>query len=288
VQIESDDRQHLVAVDEVAVLVDRDHAVGVAVEREPRVRAGGYDRLLKLGGGGRSAAGVDVGAVGLGVQHAHPRPLNAQRPRRDLERGAVATVDDDRLPVEATTAECGGEMGDVVRGRAQTVVRHAHTCALGPDLGARVDETLQLGFDAFLGRVGDLAAAAREELHAIVGIRVVAGGDHRRRRVEQMPQVSDARGRQHADALDVGAFAAQAGDERGLEQRPGAASVAPDEERPVGAEHAGGGAAERGHELGCEIAVGDPAHSVGSKPQRHAAALGIPSASSTAAPCEPS
>ena len=39
VQVDGGDRQDLVAVDEDAALVDRDHAVGVAVEREPGVGA---------------------------------------------------------------------------------------------------------------------------------------------------------------------------------------------------------------------------------------------------------
>ena len=116
----------------------------------------------------------------------------------------------------------------------------------------------------------------------------MAGGEDRRRRVEHLGEVRDAGGGEDADALDVRALAAQTGDERGLEQRPGTSRVAPDEERPVGAEHAGGGAAEGGHELGCEIAIGDPANSVGAEPQRHAAARKRLSASSTAAPCEPS
>ena len=39
VQVDRGDREDLVAVDELAALVDRDHPVGVAVEREPGVGA---------------------------------------------------------------------------------------------------------------------------------------------------------------------------------------------------------------------------------------------------------
>ena len=36
-EVERAHREHLVAVDDAALLVDRDHAVGIAVEGEPRV-----------------------------------------------------------------------------------------------------------------------------------------------------------------------------------------------------------------------------------------------------------
>ena len=39
VQVERGDREDVVAVDDAALLVDRDHAVRVAVEREPGVGA---------------------------------------------------------------------------------------------------------------------------------------------------------------------------------------------------------------------------------------------------------
>ena len=50
VQVERGHRHDLVAVDELAVLVDRDHAVGVAVERETerRRRARRTARLQRL------------------------------------------------------------------------------------------------------------------------------------------------------------------------------------------------------------------------------------------------
>ena len=48
-QLGGEDREDLVAVDDVAALVDEDAAVGVAVERDADVRAGA-DRRLEMAG----------------------------------------------------------------------------------------------------------------------------------------------------------------------------------------------------------------------------------------------
>ena len=48
VQVDRGDRDDLVTVDELTVLVDRDHAVGVAVERESDLRMRREHRRLEL------------------------------------------------------------------------------------------------------------------------------------------------------------------------------------------------------------------------------------------------
>ena len=53
-EVERGDREDLVAVDERAAFVDRDDAVGVAVEREAGVGARDEHRLLEVGRGGSS------------------------------------------------------------------------------------------------------------------------------------------------------------------------------------------------------------------------------------------
>ena len=60
-----DHRQELVAVDDAAALVDDQHAVGVAVERDADIGAHLLDLLAKRGGLGRAAFVIDVEAVGL-------------------------------------------------------------------------------------------------------------------------------------------------------------------------------------------------------------------------------
>ena len=46
-EVEREDRDDPVAVDELAALVDREHAVAVAVERDAEVEAAGRDELLR-------------------------------------------------------------------------------------------------------------------------------------------------------------------------------------------------------------------------------------------------
>ena len=76
------DRDDLVTVDQSAIGIDRQHAVGVTVEGEPGIGPSLDDRLLEVLGVGGSAAGVDVGAVGLVVEHLHDRAEGPQHLRR--------------------------------------------------------------------------------------------------------------------------------------------------------------------------------------------------------------
>ena len=95
-----DRRHHLVAVDEVAALVDDHHAVGVAVEGDADIGA----HLAHLGGErgwrGRADVAVDVEAVRI---DSHREDLGAELPqrlRRDPVAGAIGAVDDDADAVE--------------------------------------------------------------------------------------------------------------------------------------------------------------------------------------------
>ena len=48
VHVERGDHHDLVAVDERAALIDREHPVGITVERQTGMRAGGDDRGLQV------------------------------------------------------------------------------------------------------------------------------------------------------------------------------------------------------------------------------------------------
>ena len=89
------DRDHVVAVDDVAALVDRDQAVGVAVEGDAGMRALGRHRRLQPGRVGRAAAGVDVAPVGVGVDHDDLRAGTTEHVAGDVRRGTVGGVDHD-------------------------------------------------------------------------------------------------------------------------------------------------------------------------------------------------
>ena len=64
----------MVAVDDPAIRIDGDEPVGVAVEREPGVRAGCHDGLCQRGGRRRAGLDVDVHPVGRGVDDLDRRP----------------------------------------------------------------------------------------------------------------------------------------------------------------------------------------------------------------------
>ena len=100
VPVERGHHHQLIAVDELAALVDREHAVRVAVEREAEIGAARPHRGLQLLRMRRAATGVDVPAVGIGVQHVDARARVAQRARPELRRRPVRAVDHHVQPVE--------------------------------------------------------------------------------------------------------------------------------------------------------------------------------------------
>ena len=69
--VEREDRDDLVAVDRLAPFVDREHAVAVAVERDPEVEPAVEHGLLQEREIGRAAADVDVRTVGLVADRVH-------------------------------------------------------------------------------------------------------------------------------------------------------------------------------------------------------------------------
>ena len=121
------DREHLVAVDELTALVDRDHAVGIAVEREPGVgarrrapppaaRRGAWSRsrslMLMPSGDALSTSTVAPSArsaVGA-ARNAAPLPQSTHHVQA-VELTALERVDEGR---------------DVLVERAAVLARHAH------------------------------------------------------------------------------------------------------------------------------------------------------------------
>ncbi len=185
-----DDGHQLVAVDDLALLVDDDDAVGVAVERDADVGAHFAhlgDQRLRLG---RAALVVDVAAVRL---DADLDDLGAQLPQRlgrHLVAGAVGAIDDDAQTVEAQVLRqrALGEL-DIALLRALNARGAADAFGRGEQVGGvGVDQLL----DAPLGVVGQLVAVGIEQLDAVVVGRIVRGGDHH-------AEIGAQRARQHGD-----------------------------------------------------------------------------------------
>ena len=192
-EVEREDRDDLIAVDGLAVLVDREHAVAVAVEGDAEVEAAVAHGLLQQREVGRAAADVDVVAVGRIADRVHLRAALLECLRCEPGVRAVRAVDHDAQP-----AQIGAEpLEDVLQvgvGRDLDVLDASLV-----DAGRRSEQRL----DLLLGRVGQLVAMRVEELHAVVLGRVVRRRDDD---AEVEREQRDSRGRQDAaeDAVAAG------------------------------------------------------------------------------------
>lgn len=102
-----DHRHQLVAVDDLALLVDDQHAVGVAVERDSDIGAQLPDLRHERRRMGRADIAVDVEPVGL---VADGDDLGAELPegfRRHLVTGAVGAIEHDAQAFQAHVARHG-------------------------------------------------------------------------------------------------------------------------------------------------------------------------------------
>lgn len=91
-QRDRQDREDLVAVDEVALVVDDEAAIGVACERDAQVRALLDDADLEVAHVGRAAAVVDVDAVGPAWIGTTCAPCAANASSADIEAAPFASI----------------------------------------------------------------------------------------------------------------------------------------------------------------------------------------------------
>ena len=134
--------------------------------------------------------------------------------------------------------------------------------------------------DLVLDLVGQLEAAAGEELDAVVGRRVVRGRQHDAEvGAERCREVGDGRSGQHAEAQHIHSGRRQAGDHSGFEKLPRGSRVpAYDRYWPPTAGRSGERARiaedvsrrdRKGHgDLRREVATRDPTHPVGAEQTR--------------------
>ena len=163
-----------VAVDHVAALVHRQTAIGVTVIGKAHVQAVLHHEVLQALDVGGAAVHVDVEAVGgvvddvrLGAQGVKDR--TGHRACR-----AIGAVEANLVALQRESA-AGNQAGDV----AVTALHVVHRAADGILGGQR---HLTLAVDVVLDQLEDLlvhlVALVVNELDAIVGIGVVARGDH--------------------------------------------------------------------------------------------------------------
>ncbi len=268
--------EDLVAVDLLAGAVHGQAAVGVAVVRDAEVGAVLDHGRLEQAEVGGAAAVVDVEAVGLGADRDDLRAGPGERLGRDVRGRAVGLVEDDLQPVEAVR-ENTDEVGDVPVEALGVVGDAADAGAGGPVPGSTGAVLLVGRLDAVLQLVGELVAAAREELDAVVGHGVVAGGEHHAEvGAQRTGEIRHRRGGQHTDAQDVHARAREAGHDRGLEEFAGGTGIPADHGgRPVAREGArlgqyvGSRHGEAERELRRQIRVGNAAYTVRPEESSH-------------------
>ncbi len=269
-------REDLVAVDLRAGAVHGQAAVRVTVVRDAEVGSVLDHGRLEQAEVGGAAAVVDVEAVRLGADRDDLRAGPGEGLGRDEGGGAVRLVQDDLQAVE-TVGEDPDEVGDVLLEALGVVGDAADAGAGGPVPGSAGAVLLVDGLDAVLQLVGELVAAAREELDAVVGHGVVAGGEHHAEvGTQRTGEIRHRRGGQHTDAQDVHARAREAGHDRGLEEFTGGPGIPADHGgRPVAGERArlgqyvGSRHGEAERELSRQIRVGDAAYTVRPEESSH-------------------
>ena len=126
--MEGEDREDLVAVDDLACSVHCEHAIAVAVERDAKIEALARDEVLQGGEVGRAAARVDVPPVGIDADCGH---LGAEAPERigsDARHRSVRAVEPDRQARQVRSE--ADDRGDVVLLRTLEPVLQAQSLQL--------------------------------------------------------------------------------------------------------------------------------------------------------------
>ncbi len=278
-------------------VVDREHPVGVAVEREADVGARRRRPPLAASSGWvEPQPSLMLRPSGVGVEHRRRRRrARAQDAGRERGRGAVGAVEHDRAArrgagPRATPTTCV----DVAR-RARSARRRptpTPSPTAPPAPARRSSSAVELGLDRAPRRRRSACGRRRAKslmplsANGLCDAEIIAAGHavasaRRQATAGRRQHAERARRRRPRRARPAASAASSSG--------PGAPRVAADDERRSPPEHRGprrGRAAS--DELGGELGVGDAADAVGAEPQRHRASRGAISAWSTAAPCGPS
>ena len=272
----------LIAVDHVAILIHGKATVGIAIEGNAHDGAGGLDhglQLLRMGGAGVL---VDVVAVRRRVDDGHVGAGAAQGFRSDHGRGAVRAVGHDlqalqrrRLRLVRTDRHDGGnQMVDVQVGCGGGVMADTTHAGAGRTIPILAEHRFDL---VFLG-VGQLEAAAGEELDAVVGHRIVGCGDHRAHfHVEHGRQVCDARRRDDAGVDHVEAAGGHASGQCGGKEIAGNSCITTDQRTATAfefaplviAQHTHRGVTQIERQLCRQIPIRQSSNAVGSEHTWH-------------------
>ena len=256
----------------MALLVDDDHAVGVAVERDADVGAHLAHLLRQRLGRGRADVVIDVEAVRLDADLDHFGAELPQRLGRDLVGGAVGAIDDDAQAVEGNIAR-QRPLGvfDVARGDVVDALGAAELRRFGEPAGeVVVDQRLDVRLDL----VRQLEPVGPEQLDAVVLVKIVRGGDHHAEiAAHRARQHRHRRRRRRAEQQHVHADRGEAGDHRVFDHVAGEAGVLADDDAVAilaALEQQAGRLADLHRQIGGDLGVGAAANAVGAEiPARH-------------------
>ena len=224
-----DHRQQLVAVDDLALLIDHHDTVGIAVERDADVGAHLAYLVDQRGGGGGADLAIDVEAVGVDADGDDLCTEFPQRLGGNLVGGAVSAVDHDAQAVECQVA------GKRALGELDVAILHAVDALGAAKIAGGGEPVAEIGveqrLDLALHRVRQLQPVGAEQLDAVVVIGIVRGGDHDAEiAAHGMGEHGDARRRNRAGEQHVHADGQEPGGQRVLDHVAGQARVLADDD----------------------------------------------------------
>ena len=258
-------------------MVDRQATVRVAVVGHTEVAVGLDDGGLKGLRVRRTRVQVDVAPIGGRVDDRDISSELAEDRRTELGGRAVRTVNRD-LHAPQVRANRANKVRNVgILGPRVIGVHLADGLTRGA-IPHRVNESLNLVLDG----VGQLVAAVREELDAVVGHRVVGSGDHDAEvdGVLGGRQVRDRGRRHHADAGHVHSGAGQACRKGVIEELTRNTGVAPDDRAGLravsswgAAELAGGRLAQLQSKIRGDINIRQSSHAIRAEHPGHSLSI---------------
>ena len=258
-EVRTADSQDVVTVDLIALAVDEQHAVGVAVVGQADIGVGAQHELaqgLKVSG---AALNVNVGAAVIGVD-----AQALQRSGRGLAGSTVAAVDGNNQAIELKAVERADGMIDIGLAGVFHLDDVTHTGAGRQRVGSHGLLGHDPGADLFLDSIGKLHALAAKELDAVELRRIMRSRDDDAA-VELVLDGEQRHGRRrdNAAAMRTAALCHNASGQSTLEHGTRKTRVAADAD--VRAKELGRRAAQAKREVAREVGIGDATDAVGTE-----------------------
>jgi hypothetical protein len=225
-EVDSEDGEDFVAIEEVAIFIAEEDAVGIAVVGEADVGLVFFGGLDEGFGVCAAAVVVDVVAIGGGVDGDDFGAELAEDLRGDFAGGAVGAIDDDFHAVEAFGEGEGVLSHHLVE--ACGVIEVGEASDAEADDGGGVHAFLKDDvFEAFFGFGGAFVAVALEDFEAVVFKGIVRGTNHDAGGgTEVSGEAGDGGSGDDAEEGDVHAAGGETGDDGCFEHIAGEAGVA--------------------------------------------------------------